>query len=295
MTNVTLREQLLERQEFICPLCGESLEDLDDWAIRIDRYPVRGEDGGAYDLDNTRAIHLECDWEQEGNRPNSPKPHILAAYRSYKLMQQIAGDADRRIRSFRGQAKDTTVSPYITEEDLNTLESMRDLFADIAHEKELTLRRMVRKEPEWEAVFKPAPGCTEITAAAIMGKVDISKAETVSALWRFLGMDHTEKTKSGKQVQGKEWMKAVLYSSVGQYITRKSSPYREDYERIRAKYEAQGKKPHYLATSQTTKLWLQHLWLKWREWAGLPVTVPYAFNHLGHDMEGIIKPEDRGW
>ncbi|MHA2067567.1 MAG: hypothetical protein ACXABY_24650 [Candidatus Thorarchaeota archaeon] len=289
--NETLRDQLLERQNNVCPTCRKSLEDLDTWAIRVDRYPIRGEDGGKYELDNTRAIHLECDWALEGNRPNSPKPHVLAAYRSYKVFQQMSGDLDRRIGAYRGQRKNTTVSPYISEEDLATMEASRDLFAEIAHTKELELRRMVRKEPEWKAIFKDAPGCTEVTAALLMGKVDISKADTVSALWRFLGFDHTEKKNPGKS----KALKSPLYASVGQSAIRSTSLYRQDYDRIKAKYEAQDKKGHFLATNQVIKLWLQHLWLRWRQYAELPVTVPYAFNHLNHDEAHIIKPEDRGW
>ena len=38
------------------------------------------------------------------------------------------------------------------------------------------------------------------------------------------------------------------------------------------------------------KLFLSHLWLKWREAEGLPITQPYAIAHGGH--EHVISPDE---
>lgn len=47
---------------------------------------------------------------------------------------------------------------------------------------------------------------------------------------------------------------------------------------------------HNRALRSTKKLILQHLWLKWRELQGLPVSDPYVFAIEGHDRSHLIPP-----
>lgn len=47
---------------------------------------------------------------------------------------------------------------------------------------------------------------------------------------------------------------------------------------------------HNRAMRKIEKLLLQHLWVKWRELEGLPVTDPWVFTHGGHDRMHLIPP-----
>ncbi len=286
-------ETLNDAQAGRCALGDHPLPE-ERYATRVDHI-LRRKDGGSDEMDNLRLICLECDWDREDNRPNAPKPMLFALYKDYKTLQQAAGDIDRKLKAFDGTLRGTTKSPYVSDSTRDVLETMRDLGAELTKEQDLILRRAVRLEPEWGAFMKEAPGVTELTAAFLLGRVDIRKADTVSALWRYLGFDHTEKTASGKKNPSKGKIKAILYSSVGGAMLRKTSPYRADYDRIKAKYEAQDKKGHYLALSQCIKLWLSHLWEAWREYEGLPTGDPYAFSQQGHDKSHFIHRTERGW
>ncbi len=47
---------------------------------------------------------------------------------------------------------------------------------------------------------------------------------------------------------------------------------------------------HSRALRKTEKLFLQHLWLTWRELSGLPTSKPWAFGPGGHDEDHYIAP-----
>jgi hypothetical protein len=42
-----------------------------------------------------------------------------------------------------------------------------------------------------------------------------------------------------------------------------------------------------------TKVWLSHLWARWRTLEGLSTSSPYIMNFGGHSHEH--KPKDFGW
>ncbi len=50
---------------------------------------------------------------------------------------------------------------------------------------------------------------------------------------------------------------------------------------------------HNMAQRKAIKIFLQHLWLIWRTYEGLPVSLPYAHDRLGHGT--LFLPEDFGW
>ena len=283
MSRQDLYTSLLEQQNNTCAICGDTLPD-DRWACRIDRHPVRGEDGGQYVLDNTRLICLDCDFELEGNAPNSLYPMITTAYRSFKLWQQLEGDFRRRIKAYLGQLKGTSRSPYATEDTLLELEYHANRFHDKMKSAEKRMNTLVRDTDEWQAFMKDAPGIGETLAGFLLAKLDMSKARHASSLWSFFGYDPTEDYNPGKGQ-----MKAVLYSALSISVcTRKDSPYRKIYDR----YKAEGVS-HGGAVYRVIKIWLTHLWATWRKFEGLPTSSPYIIEHGGHEHEYLA--EDFGW
>jgi len=99
-------------------------------------------------------------------------------------------------------------------------------------------------------------------------------------------------------------------------VTHYTSPYRDEYDIYKAKQreahpdvmcrqcgckweDCESKKSHtrmfndghldFRAKRKTAKLFLSHLWAKWREFEGLPVSEPYVQAIMGHT--NIIEAE----
>lgn len=284
-TKKHLFDPLMEKQDGKCAECG--VEITDRYMTHIDRI-VRGEDGGKYVIENCRLICKPCDWTKEGNAPNSPKPQLASAYRIYKMWQDMAGSTERKLKAYRGEVKGKTASPYFDDFTLGELDETLLYFQGQEHDAELRLKHAVRKEPEWE-FMKLCPGMGEITAAHILSHIDINKADTVSALWRYFGFDPTEKYNPGKGAD----LKSPLYAALSICLIRTASPYRADYDKYKARLSTDDHSGHGQALHRCIKLWLSHLWETWRQWAELPIQVPYANNHLHHT--NFIPATDRGW
>lgn len=287
ITKANLYEPLYEKQGGKCAECGTEL--MDRYMTHIDRM-VRGEEGGAYVLENCRLICKPCDWLKEGNAPNSPKPKLASVYRIYKMWQELAGSMDRKLKAYRGEVKGKSASPYFDEFTLGELDELLVYYLDQTHSAEMRLKHAVRLEPEWKGFMKFCPGMGEITAAHILSHIDINKADTVSALWRYFGFDPSEPYNPGKGAD----LKSPLYAALSIFMVRTNSPYRADYDKHKARLAVDTKHSgHGQALHRCIKLWLSHLWETWRIWAELPTQVPYANNHLGHT--NFIKATERGW
>jgi hypothetical protein len=93
------------------------------------------------------------------------------------------------------------------------------------------------------------------------------------------------------------YAKKVLYLIAMQFIKARNSPYTELYYRERNRLDRErpgwhdGRK-HYTALRKVEKLFLSHLWQVWREALGLPIVMPYAIAHMGHDDGSWISAWD---
>lgn len=279
----------MQRQGGRCAICGEDITQMDRWALRVDRI-LRGEDGGTYVPENTQLICLDCDWSKEGNAPASPRPKLRAAYDRYRLYLHLYGDFVRRQKAISGQAKNTSRSPYFDPAEL--LEPI-ELFGSSVASAEKELKRVVREQPEWTGFMKGSPGLGEPTAGFLLSHIDIRKADTVSKVWRYLGLDPTEPYNPGK---GK--MRAPLYAALSISLIRKDSLYRQDYDGYRSRDVTKkdgtiAKMSHGGAIRRLIKLWLSHLWETWRRYEGLPVRDPYIVAE--NPVHQFIPAKDRGW
>jgi len=235
-------------------------------------------------------ITVEEHQKIHGNTPNTRNPELLTAYKEYKLWQTEAGRLERMIGSYRGTIKNTTPSPYITDQVFEDFELRLKILQSREKVAEKILFALVRETPEWNGFLKNAPGMGEITAAMLLSKVRIDVADTVSSLWSYLGyVPNKENPSKREENPGKcKAFKSPLFAALNISLIKKSNPYRQDYD----KFKTRGLN-HYKSINRLTKLWLSHLWAIWREWAGLSIDGPYANNHLHH--KGFISAKDRGW
>lgn len=282
MSRQDLYDDLYHQQEGTCALCQQELPDR--YTTEIDRYPIRGEDGGAYMLDNTRLICLECSWELEGNAPNSVYPELTSSYRTFKMWQDLAGGMRRRMLAYQGDVRGTTRSPYMDAQTLAELDVTATYFEEQQNLHEKRLRALVHDTPEWPAFMRDAPGMGEKLAGFLLAQLDISKAKHASSLWKYFGYDPTEDYNPGKGQ-----LKAVLYSALSISVcTRKTSLYRPIYDRYRENEVSHGG-----AVYRVIKIWLTHLWDTWRRFEGLPVSEPWVIANTEHSH--VYRAEDFGW
>ena len=167
--------------------------------------------------------------------------------------------------------------------------------------------------PVWDWLIS-IKGIGEYSAAKLLARIDdIGKFDTISKLWRFSGLAVIDGKAEKKDSQHyNRRLKAQMVGEQGiadQFVRHHTSPYRDEYgsykARQRRKYpdvmcrqcgckwdDCESKKSHkrmynnghldIRAKRKIAKLFLSHLWLKWRELDGLPVSAPYVEAIMGH-------------
>lgn len=172
-----------------------------------------------------------------------------------------------------------------------------------------------KAHPMWEWVTSIRGLGEGGLAAQLLAQIDdISSFATVSKLWRFAGYavidGQIDRCARGTKSPYSRRLKSTLFLIVEQFIRQQTSPYAELYyaekERQRrlhpeticrecgCPWEACSQKKrhhkalndghiHHRAMRKTAKIFLQHLWVQWRTAEGLPVTMPYVHDILGHN------------
>lgn len=160
-------------------------------------------------------------------------------------------------------------------------------------------------------------GLGPITVAALTVYIDLAKAETPSALWKYVGI-HTsshERYTKGEAGGGNKTLRTVLWNSANSLTKLRDSAYREVYDRTKARLAAsenivksrntQGRlvevawkdaKPshrHGAALRAVMKHLLADYWMVGRTLAGLRTVPLYVQERLGHTH--IVSPKERGW
>jgi len=144
-------------------------------------------------------------------------------------------------------------------------------------------------------------GVGKLLAAKVVAMVDIERAGTVSALWRYAGYGvkdgEREKPVKSEKLHYNIRLKTTCYL-IGTSFLRSNSPYREVYDSAKEYYQANRADwtklhVHNAAMRKMIKCWLAHLWQVWREMEGLETRELYAIDRLGH--EHYKTPQEFGW
>lgn len=181
------------------------------------------------------------------------------------------------------QAGRSTVETDTIQRYMDRFEAMeRDVVCEIAE---------TVKEHEMWPWFERVKGIGPGLAGCLLAHIDIERANSISALWRYAGMgvtngerDHPTK---GEKLPYNAELKRVCYL-IGTSFLKSNSPYRDEYDQAKEFYRRT--KPGWTlkhcdmaARRKMIKLFLSHLWTQWRTQRGLPVRAPYAMTILGHD------------
>lgn len=144
-------------------------------------------------------------------------------------------------------------------------------------------------------------GIGRLLAAKVVAMIDIERADTVSALWRYAGYGVVEggreRPVKGEKLHYNIRLKTTLYLVATSFL-RCGSPYRALYDSSKAYYEANRPewnkaRIHAASLRRMIKVFLAHLWMRWRELEGLPTRALYAHERLGHSS--YEAPETYGW
>ena len=170
-------------------------------------------------------------------------------------------------------------------------------YIEVLERHKVELRRKMlcecRKRPEHHWI-KSFPGIGILAETALLSKIDIAKANTVSSLWRFCGLGVENDGNRQRSVRGTRrnycaLLKTILIYDIGRgvLISRRARPggrkahfvhpgYRRSYERFKRLYartRPRWTKPHIhnAAVRRTVKEYVKHLWARWRYELGLPI------------------------
>ena len=229
-----------------------------------------------------------------------------------------------------GKKKDGRFKKGTPERDeymLLALQNRRDeifMFEEMM-EKEIT--KSVQEHPLWIYFLKNVKGCGPVMAGVIITQFDIHKAPMASNLVSFAGLaPGKDKKIKGKKCSFNQFLRAKLCGVLGScFLQCKSVPYsgyyyeyktrlensdRETeewlYKEDRKKKEYNGMKTrtvkwkdgyvdhrHKAAIRKMIKMFLQDLYVAWREIEGLPVRKSYAEEYLGKKHGEVVNVDFR--
>jgi hypothetical protein len=142
----------------------------------------------------------------------------------------------------------------------------------------------------------------------LLAPIDIHRADTVSALWKYCGQGvndqgERDRPRKGEKLAYNARLKSVCYLISTSFLKTRS-PYRVVYDDAKAQYErtkVTGNKEtdwtpahvHMASMRKMVKVFLAHLWVTWRTVEGLPTRALYVHEYLGHTSE--YAAEDFGW
>lgn len=225
---------------------------------------------------------------------------------SIKVLTRIYYDYQRERMSLDGRLgikKDGEIKAKAPPRDPAVLINIREHRDYVLAQEEATAKEIakeVHKHPLWDTYLLHVKGCGETIAAVIISEFDIHKAPHVSNLWSFAGLaPGKDRKQKGEKCPYNQFLKKTLCGILGPSFLKASSPYREYYDNMRNRLEAEdwgqpAKNPsdkkhpkkfhqHRAANRYMVKMFLRDLYVAWRTLEGLEVTEPYQQQYLGHE------------
>lgn len=185
-------------------------------------------------------------------------------------------------------------------ESVAAMERWHERFVEVEKRAGDDIRDAVKEYPIYDYLIR-VKGVGPMLAAQLIALIDIERANTVSALWRYAGYavinGQRERPTKGEKLHYNARLKKVCFLLAESFL-KSNSPYRAVYDDGRAYYEANRPewtkaRRHMAAMRRMIKQFLAHLWQVWRELERLPTRALYVEERLGH--EHVTSPADYGW
>ena len=192
-------------------------------------------------------------------------------------------------------------SDVMDEASLAMIEKWQARFEELEKEADADIAGLVKDEPIVEQLTH-LKGIGSLLAAKLVSAIDIQRADTVSALWRYAGYavngdGQRERPTKGERLHYNVRLKTTCYLVAVSFL-RSNSPYRSVYDQARTYYadnrpEWTKAHQHQAALRKMTKVFLSHLWLVWRTLEGLETGQPYIIGKGNHTH--YLAPVQFGW
>lgn len=248
--------------------------------------------------------------EEEATEQELTAPEIRRVVRLRDQIQKARIGCSNRIWSIKNKR---------AEGDIDFWELMLGRVKPWEEETNAYLRNIVEGYAVWSRWGKYVKGMGLISLGIIIGEIDIRKAHSISALWRFSGYGvingERQRRLPAEKSDYNGRLRTMIYRQA-QGLLRAGGCYADLYQRFKEeeirRAQERGLKivpskkgkalkddemaalhVHLRALRRMIKIWLSHLWLVWREAEGLPLSKPYAIDRLGHaDFIGIMTDEE---
>lgn len=257
----------------------------------------------------------ERDDEREAAAPK-PRKHMVL-WQSYQYWWELVEFRKRHV--LRISAAERQVSNLDAEFERQVLEHM-GLDKLIKDAKKMMVNYGETVGPIWQWLTSIRGLGEGGLAAQLLAQIDdIGKFDTISKLWMFAGYGlangQVVRNAKGEKSHYNRMLKSIVWQCADQFKRQRTFPYRDLYDEEKIKQRAAHpvalcrnedipwteclwKKEHkqefndghidMRALRKTGKIFLAHVWLKWRESEGLPVSQPYVQAILGHTH--IVEP-----
>jgi hypothetical protein len=198
--------------------------------------------------------------------------------------------------------------------EMQLIESYERLVeSETVHEKIIAWE--LDKEPLWTQWMVDVRGLGPKMAGVILSEIDITACDSISALWKYCGLDVVLNTETGegegrsrkshhlvdkqytdklgnevktKGISFNPTLKTKMVGVLGGSFIKQGGKYRDIYDGYKNRLVNHPKHAektpghrHAMANRYMVKMFLQDLWLEWRRIEGLPIREPYAVEKLG--------------
>lgn len=185
-----------------------------------------------------------------------------------------------------------------TSEAMDIFKRSKERLEQIESDLNDGIRDLVKDNPIFDLATQ-VKGVGDVSLSQILVYIDINKTPTVSSLWKLAGYGVTngvgDRLRKGEKAAFYVQLKGAC-ARMGISLLKCRSPYADYYHEMIQYYLDKGweeKHSKIAARRRMMKLFLQHLWITWRELEGLPTNQPYAMDILKHGH--YISPQQYGW
>lgn len=241
---------------------------------------------------------------EEDKRPDpKPRKHLLL-WQTYLLHNELVEMRKRRV--LRISSIEAGKSNMDIEFERYWLETLQ-LDAMIEKAKQMMIVEGQIVGPIWDWTLQiRGLGSGSLNAQLLAQFDDVGKFATVSKFWRFSGWavidGKRERGQKGQTSKYNRRLKSICYLVGDQFIKQQTPRYVDLYyaekDRLRElhpepveipdppkgtwKFQFSDSHIHRMARRKMVKIFLQHLWVRWREFEGLPVSEPWIIAQGGH-------------
>jgi len=196
---------------------------------------------------------------------------------------------------------------------------MDEVLSKVEQKTKKEIEGLLKGIPVWEEFFKKVKGIGPCLAGSLIaGIVDIGRFRYISSLWKYCGMHvvngRAPRRERGKKINWDPFLRMTCFKIGDSFIKQKPERcfYRALYDSKKLYYKEKypekvplktkkGKTVymytdghiHNMARRYAVKIFLSHLWVRWRELDGLPITKPWVIEHGGH--QDYIAPQEALW